>query len=282
MAPASSRRREHGRIVRGLTVAANCGMAFAMHAFVRRWSLLLPLAAFACAADDPADDGTSAETGTSSASTTDPTTSSAATTADTSSSDTGVDTTTGGLCVTELPAIVTDIDETLTISDAEFLTQLGDATYDPVEREGGAAMITAYADLGYRIMYLTARAESLTADTGETSRELTEQWLVDHGYPTDEDTTEVVLSEALVLGESARMYKAEAIASLQAEGWRFDYAYGNATSDIDAYADAGIPLDVTFIIGEHAGTSGTVAIEGEGWVEHTADFLPTVPNACEG
>jgi hypothetical protein len=257
-------------------------MAFAMHAFVRRWSLLLPLAAFACAADDPADDGTSAETGTSSASTTDPTTSSAATTADTSSSDTGVDTTTGGLCVTELPAIVTDIDETLTISDAEFLTQLGDATYDPVEREGGAAMITAYADLGYRIMYLTARAESLTADTGETSRELTEQWLVDHGYPTDEDTTEVVLSEALVLGESARMYKAEAIASLQAEGWRFDYAYGNATSDIDAYADAGIPLDVTFIIGEHAGTSGTVAIEGEGWVEHTADFLPTVPNACEG
>lgn len=257
-------------------------MAFAMHAF-RRWSLVLPLVAFACAGDDPADEGTSTGADTSTASTTAPTTSSAATTAETSSSESGVDTTTGGLCVSELPAIVTDIDETLTISDAEFLMQLGDSTYDPVEREGGAEMITAYVDLGYRIMYLTARAESLSAtDSGETSRELTERWLMEHGYPLAEDTTEVVLSEVLVLGESARTYKAEAIAALQADGWRFDYAYGNATSDIDAYADAGISLDVTFIIGEHAGEGGTVAVEGEGWVDHTAAFLPMVPMACEG
>lgn len=260
-------------------------MAFAMHPFVRGCSLALPLVVFACGGDDPADDGTSADTSTSSssASTTEPTTSSTTTIGDTSSSDSGVDTTTGGLCVSELPAIVTDIDETLTVSDAEFVMQLGDSTYDPIEREGGAEMITAYADLGYRIMYLTARSESLVAeDSGETSRELTEQWLMDHGYPTGEETTEIVLSEVLVFGETARAYKAEAIAALQADGWRFDYAYGNATSDIDAYADAGIPLDVTFIIGEHAGESGTVAVEGEGWVDHTADFLPTVPLACEG
>ena len=38
---------------------------------------------------------------------------------------------------------------------------------------------------------------------------------------------------------------------------------------------------VTFIIGPEAGMEGTVPIEGDGWVEHTADQLPTVPAVCE-
>lgn len=258
-----------------------------MHGARLRFSLLLPLT-LACPADDPADvedTGSSSDPATTDpTTTTDPATTEPATTepATSESTSTAADTTTGGLCVTELPAIVTDIDETLTLSDAEFVMQLGDSTYDPIEREGAAEMITAYADLGYRIMYLTARAENLSAeDNGETARELTERWLMEHDFPLDESSTIVVLSEVLVVGESARVYKAESIAAQQDLGWRFDYAYGNATSDIDAYADAGIPLDVTFIIGEHAGEGGTVAIEGEGWVEHTADFLPTVPMACE-
>lgn len=198
------------------------------------------------------------------------------------SGDGSTGTTGGGVCGDVVPAIVTDIDETLTISDAEFLIQLGDGNYDPVEREGAAEMITAYADLGYRIMYLTARAESLMAvNTGETARELTERWLLEHEFPNDPETTIVVLSPNLVVGDSAREYKAAVLMEQQAAGWRFDYAYGNATSDIGAYADAGIPLEVTFIIGPEAGTDGTVAIEGEGWVDHTAAHLPTVPAVCE-
>jgi phosphatidate phosphatase PAH1 len=39
-------------------------------------------------------------------------------------------------------------------------------------------------------------------------------------------------------------------------------AYGNASTDISAYADAGIPKERTFIIGPHAGEGGTVAIQG--------------------
>ena len=68
---------------------------------------------------------------------------------------------------------------------------------------------------------------------------------------------------------------------LQAEGWRFDYAYGNADSDIGAYEDAGIAKDATFIIGEEAGNEGTVAIEGEDWLAHTDAHLPTVPAVCQ-
>lgn len=192
------------------------------------------------------------------------------------------ETTTGGpTCGGEIPAIVTDIDETLTTSDGEFLMQLGDGNYDPLEREGGAAMITAYADLGYRILYLTARAESLSAvNTGESARELTERWLVEHGYPTDPETTMVVLSPNLVVGPATATYKTEALEMQQAEGWRFDYAYGNADTDIDAYANAGIALEYTFIIGPEAGNGGTVAIEGEDWLDHSAEFLPMVPAAC--
>jgi hypothetical protein len=201
------------------------------------------------------------------------------TTAAVDSSDGG---TTAGACELEQPAIVTDIDETLTISDAEFIMQIADGTYDPVEREGAQELITAYADLGYRIMYLTARSEDIVLlGTGETAREATERWLLEHDFPTDPATTLVVLSPMFVFEDSAAEFKAGALMEQQAAGWRFDYAYGNATSDIDAYANAGIDLATTFIIGEHAGEGGTVAVAGEGWVEHTAAHIPTVPAVCE-
>jgi LNS2 (Lipin/Ned1/Smp2) len=200
--------------------------------------------------------------------------------------DTGSDTaleTTGGVCAAEFPAIVTDIDATLTTTDAEFLMQLGDGNYDPAEREGAAELITAYAELGYRVLYLTARSETFMAiNTGESARELTERWLLEHDFPNDPETTMVVLSPNIVLGNSAQTFKAETLMDQQAAGWRFDYAYGNAGSDIGAYADAGIALEHTFIIGPEAGNGGTVAVQGEGWVEHTAAFLPSVPAVCEG
>ena len=205
-----------------------------------------------------------------------------ATTADASSGDSASSSSGGGVCEDEQPAIVTDIDETLTTDDAEFFMQVTDPTYDPIEREGGAAMINAYADLGYRIMYLTARGEDLDiAMTDETAREITVRWLEEHGYPLGPDTTVVVLSETLVVGDATQEYKAAALMEQQAMGWRFDYAYGNATTDIGAYAEAGIDMAVTFIIGEHAGEGGTVAIDGEAWVDHTAEHLPTVPAVCE-
>lgn len=188
----------------------------------------------------------------------------------------------GEVCVDVLPAIVTDIDATLTTSDNEFLLQLADGNYDPAERDGAAEMINAYADLGYRVMYLTARSETLVSITTlENARELTERWLMEHGFPLDPDTTVVVLSPNLVVGPATATYKTEQIAALQDEGWRFDYAYGNADTDITGYADAGIALDETFIIGPQGGMGGTVAIPEDDWVAHTAEQIPLVPAVCE-
>lgn len=190
--------------------------------------------------------------------------------------------TTAGACELEQPAIVTDIDATLTTSDTEFILQIADGTYDPAEREGAHELITAYADLGYRIMYLTARSEDIVlVGTGETAREATERWLLEHGFPNDPATTTVVLAPMFVIDDAAAEYKTGALMEQQAAGWRFDYAYGNAVSDIDAYAAAGIDPLATFIITENGGMGGTVAVPGEGWVEHTAAHIPTVPAVCE-
>ena len=250
------------------------------------WILALSLVLAACGDDGSTaeDDGTQpTSTGAVDTDAATGTTSDGSTSADDSGSDTAGDTTTAaGVCELEQPAIVTDIDETLTLSDAEFIMQIGDGTYDPLEREGAAELVTAYADLGYHVLYLTARNEQTVIEvTGETAREATQRWLEEHGFPTDPGSTELVLAEMFVFDADAQAYKAAALMERQAAGMRYDYAYGNATSDIGAYAEAGIPLDATFIIGEHAGEGGTVAVAGEDWLEHTATHIPTVPAVCE-
>lgn len=186
------------------------------------------------------------------------------------------------MCHELMHAIVSDIDETLTTADSEFLMQLMDSTYDPVERAEAAELITDYHQRGYTIVYLTARAESqFSLDNMTPARELTEAWLVDHGFPTDENTR-VILAPGFVVGDEAAMYKGQALIDMQAEGFTFDYAYGNAISDIDGYEMANIPKDVTFIIGVEAGMDGTVPILEEDWIAHRAAHIPTVPTYCEG
>lgn len=186
-------------------------------------------------------------------------------------------------CYAELHAIVSDIDETLTTSDGEFLMQLLDSTYDPLERGDSAELINDYHQRGYTIVYLTARAEFQTSmdDAMIPARELTLDWLVDHGFPVDENTR-LILSPNFVFGDAAAMFKGQALIDLQDEGFTFEYAYGNAVSDIDGYEMAGIPKDVTFIIGPEAGVDGTVAIEGEDWVAHRAEQIPMVTDYCGG
>jgi len=248
---------------------------------------LLTATALACGDDTssegtgPADSGSTTEASATAGSATDTTD---ATNVDTSSgaAETSEADTTAGSCTAEQPSIVTDIDETLTLSDGEFLMQIGDGTYDPIAREGAVELVNAYADLGYHVLYLTARSETIVLKgTGETAREATERWIDEHGFPNDPATTTVTLAPKFLFGDDTQIYKAQALMDEQAGGRRFDYAYGNATTDIGAYAEAGIALDATFIIGENAGEGGTVAVMGEGWLEHNDSHLPSVPAVCE-
>lgn len=178
-------------------------------------------------------------------------------------------------------AIVSDIDETMTTSDLEFLQQYADASYDPLERDGGCRMIQQLHDLGYFVFFVTARpADMDMGGTGLTSEQATNDWLAANGCPTGPRTL-VTFAPELVYGETARNYKKATLQGFLAEGYDFRYAFGNAESDIDAYEDAGIPKDVTFIIGKEAGAKSTIAIEGEGWREFSDEFVPTVPEICK-
>lgn len=179
-------------------------------------------------------------------------------------------------------AVYTDIDETLTTDDHEWLEQLLDASYDPAMRPDANTLMNAYADLGYGVWYITARGEDIDMDDGRTAREATLDWLLLHGFPATGER--VLLAEGLgVSGDAAVEYKAGAIEALAEVGWEAAWAYGNAESDIEAFLLAGIPADHVFLVGELAGTMDVQPIpDVEAYTQHLADQMPGVAEAeCE-
>ncbi len=166
--------------------------------------------------------------------------------------------------------VVTDIDETLTTADAEFLRQIGDPSYDPQLRPGSIELMNAWAEKGYKAIYLTARPHDFRVPT--------RGWLAAHGYPTGPVGT----ATSLVVGDAAVAYKAAFIGQLVNDlGWSVVAAYGNADSDIQAYAQAGVPKSVTFVVGTLAGEDGTVAIEDGDYSNHVATYVAAQPAAVQ-
>jgi hypothetical protein len=172
--------------------------------------------------------------------------------------------------------VVTDIDETLTTTDGEWLSQLADPTHDPAMRPEANALMQAYADQGYGIFYVTARGEDAQLADGRSAREATRDWLVDHDFPVDEDR--LYLADGIgALGDSAVAYKSGVIDDLGTDGWSFDWAYGNADTDILAFQASEIPNDTIFLVGELAGTMGVEPIvDGDAYAAHRAVQEPRI------
>ncbi len=168
-----------------------------------------------------------------------------------------------------MKVIVTDIDGTLTRDDNELLKQvMGEPLYEPKSNQSSSEMLNAWAQKGYRVVYLSARPHNL--------RGISRQWLHGIGAPFGPMRT----ADTFVYGESARTYKAQFLGRVRSElGWEIVAVYGNADSDIQAYEDAGIPKDVTFIVGELAGQNGTVAIGNNDYTDHVAAYVSVQPDA---
>jgi hypothetical protein len=166
------------------------------------------------------------------------------------------------------PFVVTDIDGTLTTADSEFTQQLVNLDHDPAQMQGAQAMVQAWAQKGYAIVYLSARGHRMRAESRD--------WLDLHGYPTGV----LLTADDLVFGETARKHKAIWMTRVQKVlGWQVAAAYGNADSDVHGYGDAGIDKAHTFIIGPVGGLEGTVAIPDNDWTAHTATFVAAQPHA---
>jgi LNS2 (Lipin/Ned1/Smp2) len=161
--------------------------------------------------------------------------------------------------------IITDIDATLTTEDPELFKQVGDATYVPLMMPGADRLLQAWAAKGYPIIYLTARPHVLRVET--------RVWLADLGFPPGSlITSKVIQSDA---GPYKAVWTKRMIEDF---GWNAVAVYGNAETDISAYAAAGIPKERTFIIGPLAGAQLTVAIENNDYSQHIATFVAAQPD----
>jgi phosphatidate phosphatase PAH1 len=168
------------------------------------------------------------------------------------------------------PAVLFDIDGTLTESDAE---QIGDYTgikfAEP--KEAAYSLVRRYLDLGYQPVYLTARVYWYAKGT--------RSWLSWMNLPQGYLRTS--LSNEASLFRTAE-YKTEQINQLKAKGLNIVRAYGNAKTDAEAFINSGLnPLN-SFTIGEYAGYFGTSAILDNSYREHIAEYVDTFPPAqCE-
>ncbi len=154
-------------------------------------------------------------------------------------------------------AIITDVDGTLTTSDNELITEVAlsifNETYEQEMYVDADTMIRGWSDKGYLIIYMSGRPDVL--------RRMSERWLEERFVPGPIHLTDTN-AQVMPNNDGVGIYKKEFIAYLRAQGIDLVAAYGNATTDIWAYEQAGMPKNVTWIIGKHAGEEGTTPLTG--------------------
>lgn len=166
-------------------------------------------------------------------------------------------------------AVLFDIDGTLTLNDFEAVGDyvgIGEAQayyYAP-------ETVNAYKDKHYQVLYLSARPYWLAKDS--------RGWLASQGLlPWHLHTNP---NGELLESHDAAQFKADYIQQLQNAGLNIIRVYGNATTDIEAYERAGIPKSETYIIGDHAGESGTQALDGDYAYHYSTVVAATSNSSC--
>ena len=159
-----------------------------------------------------------------------------------------------------------DVDGTLTLADPELAADaLRDRKNPRAELwmqarpyPGACELTRAVAERGHAVVYLTGRPTRLA--------HVTRRWLEQQGCAPGHVILAVRKRSVLPHEASVGAHKRAALAVLRAQGFGFAYAFGNAATDVTAYAAAGIAADRTYIIGEHAGELGTRAVK-DAWTE---------------
>jgi phosphoserine phosphatase len=155
---------------------------------------------------------------------------------------------------------VTDIDGTLTTADEEMVKDVAADLFRPIVAgahvpaayPGAAALTNALAARGYVVVFLTGRPYWLAGKTRE--------WLSSGGFAAGPLHLADSNAEAVPNAGGVGAFKRAYLRSLAAAGFALEEAYGNATTDVSAYAGAGIPRAATWIIGPNGGAGGTQAV----------------------
>jgi hypothetical protein len=144
---------------------------------------------------------------------------------------------------------LTDIDGTMTRSDRELFEQIRDGSHVPVPYPGALGLTDTHAAKRWIVVYLTGRPYYLTAQT--------RTWLADLAFVPGPLHVTDGNGDAVPSQGGVGDFKKAWIEGLLAQDYVIDFAYGNASTDIYAYLGAGIPASNVWIIGKHAGESGT-------------------------
>jgi phosphatidate phosphatase PAH1 len=144
----------------------------------------------------------------------------------------------------DAPLIVSDVDGTLTSSEASFVKAVFVGS-DVRPHRGAAASLRAAAARGYQVVYLTARSDRFT--------DATRVWLGNHGFPRGP----VRLAPSLIVkpGSATVAYKQRVLRELGA--FEIAAGVGNRKSDVAAYRAAGVPAERIFVkLPEYGGELG--------------------------
>jgi len=164
------------------------------------------------------------------------------------------------ISATQRQAVVLDIDGTLTPRDLDV--------FEP--RQNAADAVNAYMKKGYKVVYVTTRVPVLQATLPD--------WLRQNGFPAG------TLHVAQTAEERASPadFKARVLGQYVQVGWRLEYAYGDSTTDFDAYARAGIPRDHVFALKRRNASQcqeGVYELCLDGWTQHLPFIERQVPSA---
>jgi phosphatidate phosphatase PAH1 len=132
-------------------------------------------------------------------------------------------------------------------------------------------VVNAYRQKGYQVVFLTARPYWVTKDgLAWLKIQNMGQWHY-HSNPYSSGP----------IPPNTQQFKTDYVRHLRnTVGLNIIRAYGNATTDIAAYADGGIAKANTYIIGPNAGASGTQPIHGEYGSHYTFVVDPTPVASC--
>jgi hypothetical protein len=139
-------------------------------------------------------------------------------------------------------AVLFDVDGTLTTSDGELFEELAGA--GPADMFPDADGVARYwADRGHVVIYVTGRPYLLQRST--------RAWLDARGLPPGPLFTPARLRQAVPSHGGVGAYKTAVLTELAATV-DIVRAYGNAETDVCAYAAGGIAPDRTYIVGKDA------------------------------
>lgn len=155
-------------------------------------------------------------------------------------------------------AVVFDIDGTLTPTPRATHTA----------REDAATAARRFAKQGYQIVYLSARVRLLQSGIPG--------WLHDNGFPPGV----IHVPQGRADSRDHAAFKTRILQQYRDKGWRFVAAYGDSSTDFQAYAAAGIAPERVFALKR----AGADACQPGAWHECLPSWtthLPALPAASD-